>query len=442
MRTAGGVIAFFLWLCCGGTPAWATDPAPSISYYCLGSNGTACDVDATHYTAGAAATALSAYCVAQSDTVTGSGAPASVGSGNPTNGLVNSHCQFHAVYIVAWGITCPVDWTPGLSSGAFVCTQTVGATCAGNVGKVVDFGGDTSASAAGSLDQYTDAGSAGRYKSDGACVSGCLVQVQTAACTHVTASCYAGLPGCGPSGGPADIETCAGSGTITATVCGVDAHHSTSLAVKGTRASGQGAAVAGGKGTAPNNTSGAITTSDINLGKIATNTSDILDKLNSGISTSGGGSSGPVALDATATGKLDAIKSSADAVHSGQCGGTGQPACKLNEGDTGTTAGAMLDSLDSARGEAGTALDSVGTTLTSAVPSFVAPGGHWMPSFTSILPAASCSMPLTISLPGYSPMSWTLSVCGWGGYARDILGMICYVLATLFVWLTLFKGRS
>lgn len=124
----------------------------------------------------------------------------------------------------------------------------------------------------------------------------------------------------------------------------------------------------------------------------------------------------------------------------GQCGGPGQPACKIDEGGTSSTG--LQATVDAAKQGVGDGLTSMLSGLDgSATPGFTPEGGHWMPRFTSLLPAASCSFPMNWSLPFSMTFTTTFSACGWGDYARDVLGLVMYGLTMLFIFWTIFRGN-
>lgn len=183
--------------------------------------------------------------------------------------------------------------------------------------------------------------------------------------------------------------------TVTANLIGTDAKE---------RTSGGGPGVATGSN---------LDSTTINTARTATNTAKIVELLQGGSGTGGGGG--------------------------GSCGGSGQPACAIAEGDTSSQAAAMDTLMSGSQAGMESTMSGVASGLTSP-PSFLPGGVSWLPNFTSILPTAACSWSQSISMPGMSAFNLDISVCAWGDYARDILGFVLYLSSIVFIFFTLFRG--
>lgn len=227
------------------------------------------------------------------------------------------------------------------------------------------------------------------------CLSGCRGVV-------VSADCFA----IGTSGGSTFTAFYEGYAQVTNTPCneGDSPANFTGLALPGDVSP----VSPGGRGISVDNES--TDASSINLAKIATNTANMAAALAAG----GGGTGG------------------------GSCGGDGQPPCAIEAGDTeaaqASSQAAILASRDSMQG----AVDGVAGSLASP-PSFLPGTGAWIPSFTSVLPSAACSISRTLALPVLGNVLVDFSICQVGPYGRDILGFVLYLTTLGFVFWTLFR---
>lgn len=184
----------------------------------------------------------------------------------------------------------------------------------------------------------------------------------------------------------------------------------------------------GGGGTPVTPTGGLTETESANLASIATNTANTA------------GAVGVLKDQVVAEGVADRALLSEISGKLPACGGEGQPACAVSqaEGDTASSKASADAAMSASRLSMGSDMDSHDLALKSP-PSFLSGGVQWLPSFTSILPASNCSWSQQLVMPGISPFSVSVSVCSWGGYARDLLGLALYLATISAVFWTIFR---
>lgn len=170
-------------------------------------------------------------------------------------------------------------------------------------------------------------------------------------------------------------------------------------------------------------TTGSTTADGINLARIATNTARMAEGLNRPIRVTVEGEGG--------TG-------------GSSCGGPGQPACSINEGNTSSTAASTATGMTGEKDAMGALVQGRADALkVDSAPAFAPGTGFWNIGLTSFLPAATCELSLgTLTLGVMTTGTLNLSVCSWAPYVQSFFYWTFGVLTLFGLWHIVFASKA